>query len=184
MLRIFIPGVFFSTNIGFALEAFKIELPLNLDSSAYNTIYFVILSIILGLFVYSLDIPKRVSFFQRELPTKRIKAKHPSFDLVKVSNSYFTFYDNLSTEFKLKNEIYSGFYHFCINLSSISFFVFIASLIIDWCVLSELILANSFIFIVSLATALILYFGRLKFTFQRHLQAYFASEEYKNLIKP
>lgn len=87
MLRILIPGILIATNIGIANDILHYELPLRITNNYYNGIVFFMGAFISGLFLYSLDLPKQFRFFQKDLPTRKIKEKHPTIADVKIVNS-------------------------------------------------------------------------------------------------
>ena len=183
ILRILIPGALITTNVGIACDVLHYS-GLTISNSYYSGIIFFLSSFIAGLLVYSFDLPKRLSFFQKDLPTNKIEQKHTNLDKVRIANSYFSFYDTLSAELKSKTEVYSGFFHFGINLAFSSLLCFVTELIINASQLFGLILLDAIFFIVTVIISVVIYHSRLKFAFKRHLGAYFASPQYQDLLRP
>jgi len=180
-LRILIPGALLVSNFGSAKDMLSIKTFLDSTNSLYQGVFFFLFVFISGLVIYSFDIPKRINFFQKDLPTKKIFKEHPTVEQIRISNSYFSFYDALSSELKKKTEVYSGFYHFLINIS-FSSILCVLIFVFQFKTLRDLIFLNGIIAVVSLITAMIIYFSRLRFAFQRHLSLYYDSNEYKKLL--
>lgn len=181
LLRIIIPGAYLLLIILDSSNVYSTKLLL-FDSESHQIIYNLIIMFLLGLLVYSFDFPKMLNFFQTDLPSRKISKKHPDFDKERVTNSYFIFYNELASEEKLKTEKYSGFFHLAVNMSVISFLFSIIS-IINGCFAykSDFQTSNYFLFIISLVIAVNIYKKRLRGAFQRHLEAYYKSDKYKEL---
>src|SRR5437868_474260 len=98
-LRIIIPGFYFVTWVRIVLSQTQLFFSFKI-AEIDATIIFVIGSIVFGIFIYSFDIPKRLGFMLRDLPSNVIKSKHTQIDKIKVLNSYFQFYESLDEGFK------------------------------------------------------------------------------------
>lgn len=107
-LEIVFPGFYFM-GLLLPLAPYWGNVDLSTDSLTNITVYFV-LAILIGIFMYTLDIPKKLWFFKAILPTKIIEdelSENAGKSLKsKVANSYFSFYDkNISSEQKSKTDI-------------------------------------------------------------------------------
>jgi hypothetical protein len=179
-LRILIPGFYFSSSALKILKVFITDKSLA-DPNLENTVLYIVCSILSGLFIYSIDVPKRVGFFQQGLPSTAIKRKHPELDKILITNNYFEFYDNLSSEMKLKTELYSGLYHFAINVASVALLISLSNLTIIHSI-SNYDYIHLFIAFFSIISAINIYHQRLSLAFKRQLNKYYQSEQYKDLI--
>jgi len=118
LLQIVIPGVYFISLIKPIVS--KIGMPIQNYSENVNLVLSFLLSLIVGMIIYAIDIPKKIWFFNNNLPTKLIERNK---DLGKnIHNKYFDFYDNnISDKQKGITEKYTSIFHFSVNISVVSF---------------------------------------------------------------
>lgn len=166
ILQILLPGLYLCAM----LLPIQAEI---FDANAYDdyqkAILFSIISILLGVFIYTIEIPKTIWFFKKYLPTEKIPSDEYS--------TYFEFYDNkVSKEKKDIIERYTSLFHFCINISFSSILLIIIYLIIYKCDFitkgGNLLLM---ILILSFISSLLLIYGpkRIKFQFEKQLESYY-----------
>ncbi len=122
-LEILFPGLYFMGIILPLMPFIGVD---NLPTeSVTNITIYLILSVLIGIFIYTLDIPKRLWFFKSISPTnlieKELKDTTDKNVRSKVANSYFSFYDkNVTKEQKGKTDIYTTIYHFSVNIFILS----------------------------------------------------------------
>ncbi|MBK8405862.1 MAG: hypothetical protein IPN15_14400 [Saprospiraceae bacterium] len=102
ILRIFIPGLYLTMMMDILFsQDFITRYNFEIEDS-YKTIIFIIICVLTGLTISSLDIPK-LYFFNNKIPINQLKKDLPKIDKVENINLYFQFYDkNISFEFKIK----------------------------------------------------------------------------------
>lgn len=153
---------------------------LNLDNKVANNASFIVLSLLLGIILYWVDIPKMLPFFKNNLPTKKLEKEFPNIDKKKIANCYFKFYDSLPKEQLRKTEFYTSIYHFCINIASLSLIIIILYLFIPPFSYGVLALCA---LVASLLSAIGLVYGKrkIKYMFDRQLAAFQESADYNEL---
>ncbi len=184
-LRIFIPGLYISILFDLIILQGFISLPIISLSESYFTIFFIIFSLVSGIFLSSLDLPKRLWFFKGNIPVNILFNKTDlKTNRVNITNLYFKFYDSedVPPEFKYKTEKDSGFYHLCMNLAIVSFLYLIMAIFIYGILEPKtLLLLGSFIF--SLVTSLTIFYLKVKANFQRQTDMFKKSRFFKNINK-
>jgi hypothetical protein len=183
VFRILLPGTYvclaafdFLNKWGVGNEVFQ--------DSTINTALNIIIIIMVGLFFYSFDFPRMLRRFQKSLPTVQIKIKHSDIADDKISNSYFDFYDELDINFKHKHEKYSGYFHLSLNMTLTSILIFLVSVLSNCCNhFSYFLFISLLILVLSIIVSFNIYHYRLKHSYQRHLEKYYLSKQYKNLIQ-
>lgn len=132
LLEIVFPGVYCLAMILPAVEQLCIFKFIEDANSITNTTLFSIGCILIGIIIYSLDIPKKIWFFKRNTPTYLIEKKE-SIDSTNSTKKYFDLYYN-EKEPKERKELttkYTGIFHFLINISVASAISIIPYLIIN-----------------------------------------------------
>ncbi|MBL7823169.1 MAG: hypothetical protein JNK69_07150 [Saprospiraceae bacterium] len=180
ILRIFIPGLYLTMMMDILFsQHFITRYNFEIEDS-YKTVIFIIICILTGLTISSLDIPK-LFFFKNILPINQLKKELPKINELEYINLYFQFYDkNISSEFKNKTELNNGYYLLCANLSILSFLITIISLII-YLKLNGIIIINSIIFLLSLIASIALFRNKVLENFNRQTNLFRNSEEYKQI---
>ncbi|MDG1571401.1 hypothetical protein OZ410_03680 [Robiginitalea sp. M366] len=181
ILRILLPGTYLYLGLKESIIG-EIARNLNTDPGIYqNTLVEVILICVFGLFIYAWDFPKMFKKFQKDLPTNKIQ-KITGIEYKKVLINYYDFYSTLSESEKLKTEKYSGFFHLSVNLSCCAFFLICLEIIsIMKMGLTNFLLLNILIFVLSISTVFLIYTRRLKVAFIRHLDQHFESKYFQKL---
>lgn len=127
-LQIIIPGIYF---IGL-LNPIFLKLDFFSFSNSSDSIELItsgVFSLIVGMMIYALDLPKRLWFFEKNLPTTLITKNLAH--LQNVHNKYFDFYDNkIADKQKDITEKYTSIYHFSVNLGLASFILTLAYLLV------------------------------------------------------
>src|SRR6266498_836528 len=107
-LRILMPGTYLTLNLS---QFIKYTFPdYDTISRGINfnqieaTIIFAIVSVVLGVFIYSLDNPRLLSYLFKNLPSNIIRKRHRDADNIAILNSYFAFYDTLPDAVRIKTE--------------------------------------------------------------------------------
>jgi len=180
ILRIFIPGLYLTMMMDILFsQDFITRYNFEIEDS-YKTIIFIIICVLTGLTISSLDIPK-LYFFNNKIPINQLKKDLPKIDKLENINLYFQFYDkNISFEFKNKTELNNGYYLLCANLSIISFLITTISLII-YQKLNGIIILNLIIFLLSLIASIVLFRNKVLENFNRQTNLFRNSEEYKQI---
>ncbi len=182
MLRIFIPGIYLTMMFDILLWS-KFPIVYNIEiGDTYKTIIFILLCLINGLLISSLDMPKKLWFFKNSLPLNRISIElKKNANNAKNRNLYFQFYDrDLSNEFKIKTEINNGYFLLCANLAIIAF----GFAVIDFLINFEgnvLLYINIIISILSLLTSISLFKNKVIDNLNRQTEKFKESHEYKTL---
>lgn len=184
MLRIFIPGIYFTTMVDITITP---QLPLKFFISmqdSYHTILFIVFSLINGLLISSLDLPKKLWFFKNALPINQLKNDLSNSSRVIQEVAYFKFYDReISKEFKTKTELDSGYYHLCTNIAILAAgFVVICLLLYRG--INEYVFLNFLFCILSSFSAATLFNNKVLKNFNRQKNQFEKSEEFKYLKEP
>ena len=182
VFRILLPGPYVCLAAFYFIDKWDWETSVFKDPTI-NTALDIIIIIMVGLFFYSFDFPKMLRHFQKSLPSIQIQLRHSDIDDNKIRNSYFDFYDDLELKFKYKHEKYSGYFHLSLNMALISSMIFIVSIISNYkSNFSFFTYISILILFLSIVISLNIYYFRLKHSFQRHLEKYYLSPQYKKLI--
>jgi len=178
-LQIILPGIYFVGLLKPIFDDLKFTSITN-SSNEVEVIVLSIFSILTGMLIYSIDIPKRVWFFKKNLPTTLINKNLSNID--NVHNRYFQFYDDkISDKQKAITEKYTSIYHFSIN-------IFFASsiLLLIYFLVYRLSFFNTYglliliIFIMSILLSLLIFYGdrKINYMFKRQY------EKFKNSLNP
>lgn len=179
IIVIIFPGLYF----------FSLLLPINnhvtfidFNNSIANNVIFILLSLLLGIVLYWVDIPKKIWFFNNNLPTTILIKEFPKIEKFKIINSYFSFYDTISEEQRKKTDTYTSLFHFSVNISIISFALIILYIIFPPFNYGFIAIA---ILILSCANIIGLFYGerKIKYMFNRQISGYKNSESFKELQK-
>lgn len=195
-LRILMPGAYLTLNVSQFVKYTFPDYDAISRGTQFNqveaTIIFAIVAVVLGVFVYSMDNPRLLSYLFKNLPSNLIKDRHRNAGNILVLNSYFAFYDSLPDAVKMKTEKQSGFMHLSLDMV----FVNIISLVL--LLISELsgsigeslrlsfqahLIMVVFLLLICCISAALIYSKRLKFTYIRTIDLYYDSEEYKRLLE-
>jgi hypothetical protein len=188
-LTILIPGIFTMLSITPIISEIFSDGNV-FDNSNLNLLLLSMNSFFLGIILYVLDIPKKISFFDNATPTKQLEVKlkelNIGVDESKIHNAYFDFYNKcISSELKGKTDRLTSMYHFSMN-------IFISSLIIVLIYSIYWFFTGSFIFyffpiiligILSLISTLGLFYGKrkVKYYFTRQYKSFLNSDEYQRI---
>lgn len=175
---IIFPGIYFMALTAPITD--KIGL-VSLSDSVANNVSFIMLSLLLGIILYWIDIPKKLPLFNNNLPTSKLIEAYPNVDKIKIINCYFKFYDTISDEQKKKTNTYTSLYHFCVNILILSLFIVIIYLFFTpfnygWIALM--------ISVISFANIIGLFYGnrKIKYMFDRQLSAFKNSNFLNELV--
>lgn len=182
MLRILIPGFYCSTMSIIIFENIGINYQILTTNNVMGSVLYLFISIILGLFIYSFDIPKNY-FLKKSLPTAQIKSEYTHLKYEDINNSYFTYFYNSPQESKLRSDSFLGFFHFCINNFTVSILMVLLIVCVNHTVCSYLFLFNIGVVILSLITARLLFIYRIRHVFKRQLVEYYKSKEFLKMIE-
>jgi len=167
-LQIVIPGLYF-IGLLYPLISDMGIFVIKSSNEAIDLIISSILSLLTGMVIYSLDLPKKLWFFKNNLPTSLI-AKNMGDDK-NVHNKYFQFYDDkISDKQKDITEKYTSIYHFSVNIALISLILTIIYLVIYKLeFLSSYGVFTLLILIVSIFLTYQIFFGdrKIKYMFER-----------------
>lgn len=188
----FIPGLYFTVILG---KIFKpvFDVQKN-DIGSFDYFLLFILSILIGLVIYSFDFPKKIFFFNTNTPTYLINNKIQKDNLrisdIDIRNAYFNFYDNnISSNQKVLTEKLTTLFHFSSNIFLCSIIIFIVELFTKYftsfAIEKEMILFNVIVLILSAISIFGLFYGKnkIKNIFERQFNAFINSEKYKDLLK-
>jgi len=180
IIVIVFPGLYFASLLLPLNNSLDI---VNFSNSIANNVSFIMFSLLIGIVFYWIDIPKRMSFFNRNLPTSKLINEHPAIEKYKIINSYFKFYDTISEEQRNKTNTYTNLYHFCVNIVLLSLVIIILYLIFPPFNYGYIALI---IMIVAISNVFGLFYGnrKIKYMFERQFSAYKNSEAYTELTNP
>lgn len=191
-LEIVFPGLYFMSLL---ITIFD-ENNLNLFAidEVPNIALYLMLSLLYGVILYVLDMPKRIWFFKKNTPTYLIEKEFSNLDetkKLKIANAYFSFYDSdeISIQNKSKTEIYTSIYHFCINSSFTALLLFITYFITyfitvqDKSFFDKYVIANIIVFGVSIINSVLMVYSskKIKYMFKRQLLMFKNSIQYTKL---
>lgn len=180
MLRVLLPG-FYSTimlksiylmyeNEGFACFGFTDRL-----------IIFLVISILIGGLLYSMDVPRWFKRLYKTLPSNMIEKNNdltiPEGENKRYfENEFFKFYYEMDSDVKLKTEIQSGFFHFFVTMCFVGLLFAVSYCLLGMFsrIYSEYFFLNIYIFIVSLVSAFIIYMQKLKYSWKRNYELFIA----------
>jgi len=175
ILRIIIPGFYIMIMIDiFVSILFEID---QFNSNSFNSItLFIICAIIIGGFLYSMDIPrcfkKMYSTLPSNLLTENSKDKDDPDRI--LENEFYKYYYSIDDSKKYKTEIHSGFFHLFINMS----FACLCGIVlfsVQFCINNKFnpyIILNFLLFIINMVSAIIIYKQRLKYSWKRNYDEY------------
>ncbi len=179
VLRILLPGFYTSVmlkNIIFQTVCKNASYP----GEADGWIIFVVVSVLFGGLLYSLDVARWFqklystlpsNMYERETdPEKRKAGDNRRY----FENEYFKFYYKLGPDEKFKTEIQSGFFHLFMTMSFVTLvFVFVYSLS---CSISELFLEyrllNASLFAVCALGTFVMYNQKLKYSWKKDYELF------------
>ena len=181
-LRIFIPGIYFTFMAGEALKSIFEVTTIVSSNQTINAFFFLLISFLIGIIIYSIDIPKSLQFFIKNLPVKQIENKLNQYaNNIDLEVFYFRFYDALSTDFKQIHKLYLDIYHLSMNLLLVSL-IFIPIALFDSFLFSGVLMINIIIFLLSLISTLLIFNTRIKRQFSRLTNEFLDSPEYQDFI--
>jgi len=184
ILRIIIPGAYFVLGLNKILVQFLVIR--NIKTTDFEiTFYFTVLSILIGILLYSLDIPKSFKFIKKELPTAVLSREFPNLNKNVIYISYFNFYDKLPSDFTYHTEKQSNFYHLCVNLAFINLILLLVTIISNILSPDIYFLMLEIIFLIVLVISFLgsyfSYVNYLKSLYQRAVAMFRNSDEYLKL---
>lgn len=190
-LEIIFPGLYFMSLL---IPIFDEKgLSLITSNEIPNIALYLMLSLVYGVVLYVLDIPKKIPFFRNNTPTYLLEKEFENIDKTKkiiITNAYFSFYDSdeISIQNKNKTEIYTSIYHFSINCALTSFLLLIIYFItikVNFCS-NEYVIANIIVFCASIFNSVFIVYSpkKIKYMFERQIQKFKGSDYYKTLITP
>lgn len=185
ILKSFIPALYLIIFIVPPLKELSPIKIINIESfNIYNLLLLLIFTLIIGIIISSLDLPKLFLPFKRLFPTEILKEEQKSKNKTDIHIKYFRFYDDVITDTdKAITEKYTNYYHFSFNVAINSIILLIVYAIIFGC---NLIYNYGFFILLTLIFSIIcvcvLLYGTkgIKYRFNRHLESfrkYTASED-------
>lgn len=170
IIVIIFPGLYFVAIVAPLYNNLGIEMIFFSDKLA-NSISYIMFSLLVGIIMYWIDIPKKIPFFNNNLPTNILIKEYPNSEKYKIINSYFKFYDTISEDQKKKTNTYTSLYHFCVNIFVLSFLTVILYLVFPPFNYGWIGLINT---ILSLISVFGLFYGnrKIKYMFTRQLKAF------------
>lgn len=192
LLTIMIPGLYVILSsiplISNMVGMNKLEYPIH----ELNVLLLLVGSFLVGIIIYAVDVPKKVWFFRKAMPTEiintKIKTQETNIGLKKIHNAYFHFYDNnVSEAQKNKTGRLTSIYHFSMNIF-VSSLALLIVYFIYWSIFNyqtNYWIPVLLIGITSIITTLGLFYGerKIKYYFERQYQAFIDSDSYKKLIE-
>ena len=196
VLRVIIPGFYIITMIE-TINSILVDSKIILFKITVNTVdtitITIVLTILIGGLIYSLDLPRMFKDHLKYLPTNMIK-NELNADFTgprhrEGENNYYNYYYSLRADRKVKTEIQSGFYHFFINISFISYFfsIIFLALFISLYILNSYnakallyFILNRIILSIGIISAISIYYYRLRFTWLRDFENYRKFRSIKN----
>lgn len=170
--RILLPGAYLTFLV---YIAFKDSFDARIGQLHWSNsvLLIIVASLILGSFIYSLDLPRIFKKSINFLPTNLMEINYP--DVYTPSNDreiehiYYSWYEQSDNKSKNKTEILSGLYHFNINFAACSILGIIIGLFI-LCSKSDgfILYLNLAILFFSALSAFTIVKCRLRFQWQRN----------------
>ncbi len=160
--------------------------------------FFAVLVLLVGIFMYMLNIPERLPFYRDALATVRISEQlankyyrvgvsNSNVFTSQVHNAFFTYFENSTTEQKNRTHKLVNLYSIAINIATVSlvlvplsiaaYFVYEADFFENY----GLFLVFTLLFSTLSAYGLFFFSGGVKYLFDRQLEGFLSSEEYSNL---
>ena len=193
-IRILMPGAYLTLNFSQIIRYVYPGFDTLTQDTHFNqveaTIIFSIFSVIIGVFIYSIDNPSVLGYIFKSLHSNIIKCKIKNADAIAVLNSYFTFYDSLPDAVKYKTEKQSGFLHLSLNMVFVNIISLLLLLIVivtcnpeqnTVLYLKAHLYMVVFLMLISGISAYLIHAKRLKYTYERSVELYFQSKDYKLL---
>jgi hypothetical protein len=183
VLRIIIPGLYFFVCVNSLFLDAGVIINLS-QNQVLNTIAVSILVIVIGLSIYSVDIPRLIRSLSPTLPTSQIRATYPSVPIDEVEKAYFNFYYSLEASKKEQTERYNGFYHLLINLLASSLILIVIDCIYFMYRKSLPQYQMSYIISILLLSgfsAILIYRKRLIKTYKSDLKLFFDSNQFLSM---
>ncbi|MDE3057024.1 MAG: hypothetical protein KGJ59_03595 [Bacteroidota bacterium] len=173
VLRILLPGFYTAIMIKNSVFAHIYRNPIYSDR-VDGWIIFLILSVALGGFLYSIDVPRWFKPLYKTLPSNLIEKNH-NLELPRgetgryFENEFFKFYYRIEADAKFKTEVQSGFFHFFMTMAFIGLvFTLVYSFLISNNPLGcEYRMLNASVFILCLCSAIIMHEQKLKYSWKR-----------------
>lgn len=183
ILSIFVPGAYIVLFSNLILIQDKTDA---INPIVLNVLLEFTLSLLVGLVIYIIDLPKRVWFFNNNRPTEIINKELGEISYSKIENAFFLYYDNhVSDKQKDKTERLTSFYNFSINIFSSSLIILFLFYINteSYILLKYYFNINGLILIISIISSIGLFFGKrkIKYIFNRQYKSFKDSEEYNKL---
>lgn len=177
ILKSFIPALYLIVFIVPALKEFYPLRDIDIESfNIYNLLLLLIFTLIIGITISSLDLPKLFPPFKKLFPTEILKEEQKSKTKTDIHIKYFKFYDDVITDAdKAITEKYTSYYHFSFNLAINSLILLIVYAIIFRC---NLIYNYGFFILLTLGLSIVcvsvLLYGNkgIKYRFNRHLKSF------------
>lgn len=183
ILKSFIPALYLIIFIVPIFSKFSSLENIDINSfNIYNLLLIVIFTLVIGITISSLDLPKLFPLFKRLLPTEILKKESKGDDNnINIHIKYFDFYDNSITDNdKAITEKYTSYYHFSFNLAVSSIILLITYAIVfgfgmiynyGFFILLILVLSIICVFI-------LLYSDKgIKYRFNRHIESFKKSQK-------
>lgn len=185
VLRILLPG-FYTTIMLKQIVISAFPLKFEYPDSPDGLLIFIVLSVVVGGLLYSIDVPRWFKSLYETLPSNLIEKsklldKPAHGDQRYFQNEYFKFYYELNADTKFKTEIQSGFFHLFMTMAFVNIGFTIAYSLI--CTNSGLIweyrMLNALLSVVNILAAFIMYKQKLKYSWKRNFELFRVSLEKK-----
>jgi hypothetical protein len=187
VLRIILPGFYTSIMLKHIIFNVVYKSPAYSDQ-VDGLVLFVVLSVLLGGLLYSMDIPRWFRRLYSTLPSNLIEQslrtnKSPVVqDSRYYENEFFKFYYKMDADAKFKTEIQSGLFHLFVTMSFVGLFFTLVYFTICACdpLSCEYRILNISVFLVCMFSAIIMYKQKLKYSWKRNYELYEAESQKTN----
>ncbi len=184
LLIIIFPGLYFT---GFAIPLIDSSIISSLDNNLANITVCAIISLMVGISLDFIDIPKKFPFFINNMPTVLLHKEFEKIEVFIIDNKFYSYYDNnASPEEKSRANIYTSLYHFCVNIFLLSFILLFFYIFKFWdSFLKSYGVVIFIVLVFSLINSFGLFYGKgkIKYLFKRQYHKFKESESYTNLIE-
>ena len=183
VLRIILPGFYTTVMLNNIFHKYLWHNP-NYFNAADKWIIFFVVSVVIGGFLFSMDIPRWIKPWYTMLPSNLIE-KNSAIPNPEDENDRFyedeflKFYYKLDTDIKFKTEIQSGFYCLFITMLFISFILAVVYYLLNMCnpLNSEYFVLNVAVSLICFISAIIIYKYKLRHSWKRNYELFLDSRK-------
>ena len=181
VLRLIVPGFYVTTVLYIVLVPSLAGI--NEELGYLNLTLFIFASLVMGTLIYTLNFPRWLRSWEKELPSVKIKKRHKEVDSVVVDAVFFSSYDTMPQGLRQRVELYSSFYFFSVTIAYCSLILTVVMAYRLW----ESGNAEEFLFYLLLQMGLCfgsaisayrIFHEKLKGLYARQLYLFYRSPEY------